>query len=116
MSADRKQKFEEFVAWFDKHITGDEKGEGQIFLERFLQSFGNKGIREVGAVCEDRVKKKTGKTGFADLVWKPRMILELPFYCKLYCCRFAVHVRSIGWNDVTCVSNDEKIARIGLRN
>lgn len=77
MSADRKQKFEEFVAWFDKHITGDEKGEGQIFLERLLQSFGNKGIKEVGAVCEDRVKKKTGKTGFADLVWKPRMILEL---------------------------------------
>lgn len=77
MSADRKQKFEEFVAWFDKHITGDEKGEGQIFLERFIQSFGNKGIRDVGAVCEDRVKKKTGKTGFADLVWKPRMILEL---------------------------------------
>ncbi len=77
MSADRKQKFEEFVAWFDKHITGDEKGEGQIFLERLLQSFGNKGIREVGAVCENRVKKKSGTTGFADLVWKPRMILEL---------------------------------------
>lgn len=61
----------------DKHITGDEKGEGQIFLERLLQSFGNKGIREVGAVCESRVKKKSGTTGFADLVWKPRMILEL---------------------------------------
>ena len=42
MSTERKQRFEEFVAWFDKHITGDEKGEGQIFLERFLQSFGNK--------------------------------------------------------------------------
>lgn len=77
MSTERKQRFEEFVLWFDKHITGDEKGEGQIFLERFIQSFGNKGIKEIGAVCEDRVKKKSGSTGFADLVWKPRMILEL---------------------------------------
>lgn len=77
MITERKQKFEEFIHWFDKHITGDEKGEGQIFLERFIQSFGNKGIKEVGAVCEDRVKKKSGFTGFADLVWKPRMILEL---------------------------------------
>ena len=77
MSNERKQRFEEFVSWMDKHITGDEKGEGQIFLERFLQSFGNKGIKEVGAVCESRVKKKSGTTGFADLVWKPRMILEL---------------------------------------
>lgn len=77
MSAERKHKFEDFVTWVDKHISGDEKGEGQIFLERFLQSFGNKGIKEVGAVCEDRIKKKSGSTGFADLVWKPRMILEL---------------------------------------
>jgi len=77
LSTERKQRFEEFVSWFEKHIVGDEKGEGQIFLERFLQSFGNKGIREVGAICEDRVKKKSGSTGFADLVWKPRMILEL---------------------------------------
>jgi hypothetical protein len=77
LSNERKQRFEEFVSWFDKHITGDEKGEGQIFLERLLQSFGNAGIKEVGAICEDRVKKKSGKTGFADLVWRPRVVVEL---------------------------------------
>lgn len=77
MSTERKQKFQDFVAYVEKHITGDEKGEGQIFLERFIQSFGNKGIKEVGALCEERIKKKSGSTGFADLVWKPRMVLEL---------------------------------------
>jgi hypothetical protein len=77
LSQARKHRFEDFVSWFDEHIIGDEKEEGQIFLERFVQSFGNKGIKEAGAVCEGRVKKKSGSTGLVDLVWKPRMIFEL---------------------------------------
>ena len=29
-----QEKLSEFVGWSQKHITGDEKGQAQIFLER----------------------------------------------------------------------------------
>lgn len=74
---DKKQKLEEFVGWFQKHIKGYERGEGQLFFNKLLQAFGNAGILEVGAALEERVKKKKGTTGFADFVWKPRVIIEL---------------------------------------
>lgn len=77
MDKERKQRFKEFIDWFNQHIQGDEKGEGQIFFEYLLRSFGNAGIKQVGATCEERVKKKSGRTGFADLVWKPRVVVEL---------------------------------------
>jgi hypothetical protein len=77
VSNEIKDRFEKFIEWFDEHITGDEKGEGQLFFDRLLQAFGNAGVREAGATCEERVKKRTGRTGFADLVWKPRVIIEL---------------------------------------
>lgn len=73
----RKEKLQEFVDWFKKHIKGYEKGEGQIFFNRLLQAFENPGILEVGATCEERVKKRKGTTGFADFVWKPRVVIEL---------------------------------------
>jgi len=50
-------KLQEFIAWFQEHIKGDEKGEGQIFFDRLLQAFGNGGVHQAGAVCEERVKK-----------------------------------------------------------
>jgi hypothetical protein len=62
-------KLSEFVAWCAKHITGDEKGEAQLFLERLFQAFGNAGLKEVGATLEFRVVKDTGGTAFADLVY-----------------------------------------------
>ena len=77
MQEDRIQRFSDFVEWFNKHIKGYEKGEGQIFFNRLLQAFGNFGILEAGATCEERVKKRRGTTGFADFVWKPRIIIEL---------------------------------------
>lgn len=73
----RKEKLQEFVDWFKKHIKGYERGEGQLFFNQLLQSFGNAGILEVGAALEERVKKRKGTTGFADFVWKPRVIIEL---------------------------------------
>ncbi|HRK09161.1 MAG TPA: hypothetical protein PLZ57_15435 [Pseudobdellovibrionaceae bacterium] len=73
----RKEKLQEFVAWFKKHIKGYERGEGQLFFNQLLQAFGNAGILEVGASLEERVKKRKGTTGFADFVWKPRVIIEL---------------------------------------
>ena len=38
-----REKLAEFVAWCQKHITGDEKGEAQIFLDRLFQAFGQPG-------------------------------------------------------------------------
>ena len=32
----KRERLEEFVAWANKHITGDEKGQAQIFLDRFV--------------------------------------------------------------------------------
>ena len=66
-----------FLDWF-KNCKGSEKGEGQIFFDRLFQAFGNTGVLGAGAVCEKPVKKREGKgVAFADLVWKPRVIIEL---------------------------------------
>jgi tetratricopeptide (TPR) repeat protein len=64
----------EFVAYCQTYLRGDEKSEGQIFLNQFFRAFGHDGVLEVGATFEQRVKKgsQQGKTGFADLVWRSR--------------------------------------------
>jgi hypothetical protein len=77
MQEERTQRFEDFVNWFDNHITGYEKGEGQIFFNKLVQSFGNDGVLEIGASCEERVKKRKGTTGFVDFIWSPRVVIEL---------------------------------------
>lgn len=74
---ERQKRFAEFLTWFKTYCNGKERAQGQIFFNKFLQAFGNAGILEAGAVCEDTIKKKSGKTGFADLVWRPRVIIEL---------------------------------------
>jgi len=68
-----------FVAFCQQHITGDEKGQAQIFLDRFFQAFGRERALEAGATSEQKVQKerKKGKTGFADLVWKLRVLIEM---------------------------------------
>lgn len=66
-----------FVAWCDLHIKGDEKGEAQIFLDQLFRGFGHAGFKEAGATCEERVKKADGGTSFADLVWKPVVLIEM---------------------------------------
>lgn len=66
-----------FVAWCDQHIKGDEKGEAQIFLDQLFRGFGHAGFKEAGATCEERVKKADGGTSFADLVWKPVVLIEM---------------------------------------
>lgn len=67
----------EFVAWCRKHINGDEKGEAQIFFEHLFRAFGHAGLKEAGADCEPRIKKDDGGTAFADLVWKPVVLIEM---------------------------------------
>jgi len=60
------------------YLTGDEKGESQVFLDRLFQAFGHQGYAEAGAKLEMRIKSaSTGGTSFADLVWKPRVLIEM---------------------------------------
>jgi hypothetical protein len=68
-----------FVRYRQEHLTGDEKGEGQIFLEHLFQAFGHAGLREAGAVLEARMRRGSGRrrTSFADCVWKPRVLIEM---------------------------------------
>lgn len=78
MSSDVRQlTLETFVAWVKKHLRGDEKGEAQIFLDRLFQGFGWPGLKEANATCEERVKNDNGGTSFADLVWKPVVVIEM---------------------------------------
>lgn len=69
-----------FVEWFGTHITGDEKSQAQIFVDRLFVAFGQAGCLDVGGSPEFRVKKRNedgGGTSFADYVWKPVVVLEM---------------------------------------
>jgi hypothetical protein len=80
MDADRAKRLQDFVDWTRQHITGDEKGQAQIFLDRLFQSFGQRGSLDVGGAPEFRVKKARedgGGTSFADYVWKPVVLIEM---------------------------------------
>ena len=78
--SDRAAKLRDFVAWAGANVTGDEKGEAQVFLDRLLQAFGQKGTLDVGGTPEMRVRKSAedgGGTSFADYVWKPVVLVEM---------------------------------------
>ena len=73
-------KLAEFVAWCQKNVTGDEKGQAQIFLDRLFQAFGQPGCLDVGGTTEFRIRKADedgGGTAFADYVWKPVVLIEM---------------------------------------
>lgn len=73
-----RHSLETFVQYRREHLIGDEKGEAQIFLDRFFQGFGHAGVREAGAVLEKRLARHDeGGTSFADLWWKPRVLIEM---------------------------------------
>lgn len=75
-----RDKLAEFTAWCGKNITGDEKGQAQIFLDRLLQAFGQAGSLDVGGHPEFRIRKADedgGGTAFADYVWKPVVLVEM---------------------------------------
>ncbi len=74
---ERSQRLHQFVDWCTSHVRGDEKGEAQIFLDQLFRGFGHAGAKEAGAIFEDRVKKEGKGTGFADLVWKPVVLIEM---------------------------------------
>jgi hypothetical protein len=55
--AEREQLLSNFVDWAHQHITGDEKGQAQIFLDRLFQAFGEKGCLGFGGAAETRIRK-----------------------------------------------------------
>lgn len=73
-TVERLSRFVEYA----RTLAGDEKGEAQVFCDRLFQAFGHAGYKEAGATLEFRIKKESGRgTQFADLVWKPRLLLEM---------------------------------------
>lgn len=67
----------EFVE-YRKKLDGDEKGEAQVFLDRLFRAFGLIGYKEAGATLEARMRTPNEKkVSFADLMWKPRCIIEM---------------------------------------
>ncbi len=77
MSTDRAQRLQTFVDWTTAHITGDEKGQAQIFLDHLFHAFGQPGALDVGGTLEHRIKNDDGGTSFADYVWKPVVLIEM---------------------------------------
>ena len=63
---------------YHSRLSGDEKGEAQVFCDRLFQAFGHAGYKEAGATLEERIKggARVGM-GYADLIWKPRLLLEM---------------------------------------
>ncbi len=65
-----KASLSEFVE-FGKRLKGDEKGEAQLFIDRFFRAFGHGGIIEANGTLEMRIKFESGRTKFADCLWAP---------------------------------------------
>lgn len=71
------ERMHELVAYVHS-LKGDEKGEAQVFCDRLFKAFGHAGYKEAGATLEERIQKADGKgKKFADLVWRPRLLLEM---------------------------------------
>lgn len=65
------KKLQDFVD-FAKRLKGDEKGEAQLFCDRFFRAFGHGGILEAQGTLEARIKfADSGRTKFADCLWSP---------------------------------------------
>jgi hypothetical protein len=58
-------------------LKGNENSEAQVFCERLFRAFGHEGYLEAGAILEYRVKRQGRATAFADLLWRPRLLIEM---------------------------------------
>ncbi len=74
--ADSVEGLRRFVD-YARGLEGDEKGEAQVFCDRLFRAFGHEGYKEAGATLEYRVRKKGRGTKFADLLWRPRLLMEM---------------------------------------
>ena len=76
--ADLRSNLTAFATWRKNHLRGDEKGEAQPFLDRLFRALGHEGVQEAGAQFESRLRRRDDRgTGFADLLWKPRVLIEM---------------------------------------
>ena len=57
----------EFTAWCAKPLTGDEKGQAQIFPDRLFQAFDQSGCLDMGGLTEFRVRKADEDGGDTNL-------------------------------------------------
>jgi len=77
-AAERAERLDAFVRYRRESLRGDEKGEAQVFVDRLFRAFGHEGVREAGGTLEERIRSKDRRgTAFADLVWKPRVLIEM---------------------------------------
>src|SRR5687768_12165233 len=76
MTSEVIEHLQDFVS-YAQSLEGDEKGEAQVFCDRLFQAFGHEGYKEAGATLEYRVRRKERGTKFADLLWRPRLLLEM---------------------------------------
>jgi hypothetical protein len=74
--SDTKERIQALVE-YARTLEGYEKGEAQVFCDRLFQAFGHAGYKEAGAELEFRVKRREKIAGFADLIWRPRLLLEM---------------------------------------
>lgn len=91
-TAELQSALDEFVG-FARSLKGDEKGEGQTFLDHFFRALGHGGVIEAGAMFEPRIRKRPGSTQleliageagqakggtkFGDLLWPGRVLIEM---------------------------------------
>lgn len=73
------QQLDAFCAWARAHCQGNERGEAQVFLDRFFQCFGLGGVLEAGGTFEQSQKWSSakGKTGFLDCLLPGKVIIEM---------------------------------------
>ncbi len=62
---------------YARTLQGREKGEAQVFCDRLFRAFGHAGYSEAGATLEPGVPRHGKSTKFPDLVWKPRLVMEM---------------------------------------
>jgi hypothetical protein len=55
----REETLTQFVAWAQQHITGNEKGQAQIFLDRLFQAFGDPGVLDVSQSSQPQSETAT---------------------------------------------------------
>ncbi|MGD0680026.1 MAG: DNA methyltransferase [Polyangiaceae bacterium] len=69
------ERLRAFVAYGEK--CASEKSDAQVFLERLFIAFGHKGFKDAGATLEFDVRGSDGRVKWADLIWKPRVLIEM---------------------------------------
>ena len=62
---------------YGRSLSGYEKGEAQVFCDRLFRAFGHEGYKEAGASLESQIKPNKKETKFIDLIWRPRLLLEM---------------------------------------